>query len=299
MNVEQQGDTPNFLVLLAAYNGEQWIEQQIDTILTQQNVSVTLIISVDLSTDKTYEKCQTLVVKNPNLHVLEYGQRYGGAAQNFFRLIKDVDFSAYDYVALADQDDIWLENKLSYAACQLQHHVAEAFSSNVIAFWKNGKEVLVQKDYPQKQFDFLFEAAGPGCTYVFKRSALTLFKTFLNQHDSVIASLALHDWAIYAFFRSHGLKWHIDNRPSLYYRQHEANQVGVNNGWQAFCNRFSLIRSNWYGNQVRIMYGLFSEQIDAPFSLKRIFLMTHFFQLRRRSRDAYFLLTLLVFGIFR
>lgn len=46
---------PKVAVLLAAYNGMQWIKEQIDTVFNQQDVDVTIYISVDLSTDGTYE----------------------------------------------------------------------------------------------------------------------------------------------------------------------------------------------------------------------------------------------------
>ena len=62
----------NIAVLLAAYNGMQWIEEQIDSILNQRNVDVTIFISVDLSTDGTYEWCQALQKKNPRIVVLPY-----------------------------------------------------------------------------------------------------------------------------------------------------------------------------------------------------------------------------------
>ena len=50
--------TPSIAILLSAYNGVEWIEEQIDTILKQQNVKIQLFISVDLSTDNTYDLCK-------------------------------------------------------------------------------------------------------------------------------------------------------------------------------------------------------------------------------------------------
>ena len=97
---------PSIAILLSAYNGAEWIEEQIDTILKQHDVSIQLFISVDLSTDNTYDLCKELEQKKTNITILEYGERFGGAAKNFFRLIRDVNILGFDYVALADQDDI-------------------------------------------------------------------------------------------------------------------------------------------------------------------------------------------------
>jgi len=82
-------------VLFAAYNGLNWIDEQVVSILNQEHVSVHIFISVDLSSDLTYEWCKQLEEVNQNITVLEYGERFGGAAKNFYRLIKDVEFSGF------------------------------------------------------------------------------------------------------------------------------------------------------------------------------------------------------------
>jgi rhamnosyltransferase len=64
---------------------------------------------------------------------------------------------------------------------------------------------------PQKKFDHLFEAAGPGCTYVFKSDALQQFKDFLILNWNAVNDIELHDWMMYAYFREHDLDWHIDS----------------------------------------------------------------------------------------
>ena len=170
---------PSIAILLSAYNGAKWIEEQIDTILKQQDVSIQLFISVDLSTDNTYALCKEFEQTKTNITVLEYGDRFGGAAKIFFRLIRDVDFLSFDYVALADQDDIWNDGKLHHAIKVIKQDDLDGYSSDVIAFWSNGREELVKKSFPQKKFDYFFEAAGPGCTYVLKQQSAQKFKKFL------------------------------------------------------------------------------------------------------------------------
>lgn len=110
-----RNEHPKIAILLAAYNGMQWIAEQIETIFNQQGVGVTVFISVDLSTDGTYEWTEQLAEKHNNVVLLPYGERFGGAGPNFFRLVKDVDFSGFDAVSFADQDDIWRPEKLGRA----------------------------------------------------------------------------------------------------------------------------------------------------------------------------------------
>ena len=92
-------NNPSVVVLLAAYNGIRWINDQINSILNQKQVNIVVYISVDLSSDGTYEWCKELASKNKLIKILPYGDQFGGAAKNFFRLIKEVDFNSYEYIS--------------------------------------------------------------------------------------------------------------------------------------------------------------------------------------------------------
>lgn len=102
-------------VLLAAYNGMEWIEAQLTSILHQSLVDVTVYISVDPSSDGTESWCAHYAKMHPEIVVLPEHGKFGSASRNFFRLIRDVDFDTYDFLAFADQDDLWHIDKLSRA----------------------------------------------------------------------------------------------------------------------------------------------------------------------------------------
>jgi rhamnosyltransferase len=289
---------PSVAVLLAAYNAGNWLEEQITSVLYQKNVLVDVFISVDLSNDGTYEYCKKFEAEHEKIHILNYGERFGGAAKNFFRLIRDVDFSKYDFIALSDQDDIWLENKLSRACDVIRTKQLDAYSSDVTAFWEDGRRKLVKKSYPQKQFDYLFEAAGPGCTYVLTCQAMQKFKRFMIKNWVEVNQVALHDWMIYAFCRENDMAWYIDDLPLMEYRQHASNQVGFNSGLKAYSKRVSMVKNKWYRVEVEKIVRLTNQSNQTGISLDRGFLIKNFWQLRRRTRDAYALLVMLLLGVF-
>jgi len=285
------------VVLMASYNGMKYIDEQIQLILSQTTVSLHIFISVDLSSDDTYEYCKAMEEKDTRITVLEYGERFGGAAKNFFRLIRDVDLSPFDYVALADQDDIWLPDKLFRAVRAIEDKGVDAYSSDVTAFWSTGRRELIKKSYPQRKYDFLFESAGPGCTYVFKRASLAKFKLFLFQNEQAVNNVSLHDWMLYAFFRSNAMPWYIDDYASMLYRQHSSNQIGSNSGLRAFQQRISMIRSHWYRGEVEKIIQLLSKT-GCNFSLNRFSLLMHSHELRRRARDRWVLFIFILLGLF-
>jgi rhamnosyltransferase len=236
---------PTFAILLAAHNGCRYLQEQVDSILAQQGVALKLFISVDRSTDGTEGWARHLAEAQEQVVLLPSGERYGGAAGNFFRLLRDVDLSGFDYVAFADQDDIWLSEKLSRAHEVLKRTGADAYSSDFTAFWSDGRRQQVRKSQPQVTWDFLFESAGPGCTYVMRRNLADAIRGRLRERWAEAQQVGLHDWFAYAFARANGYRWVIDGYSGILYRQHENNQLGVNAGWRAFLHRIEQVMTGW------------------------------------------------------
>ncbi|MBC3207684.1 glycosyltransferase [Pseudomonas sp. SWRI111] len=286
---------PKVAVLLAAFNGIQWIEEQLNSILEQSGVEVVVHISVDPSSDGTEAWCLAYASRHPCVSVLPCDGIFGGASRNFFRLIRDVALDEFDYVAFADQDDVWYPEKLERAILEIGNRDVDAYSSNVIAFWPDGRRHLLDKAQPQVAWDFLFEAAGPGCTYVFTHELSTQLKASILANWGEVQRVSLHDWYCYAFARSRGFKWFIDPRPSMNYRQHERNQVGANTGIGSLISRYKTILDGWWFAQVRCIARLNRLEHDAFvgqwLTLRRWQLVKLSFsarQCRRRARDKLF-----------
>jgi len=283
---------PRVAVLLAACNGIRWIEEQLLSILCQSASDVTVFISIDPSTDGTSEWCTRYAATNKRVEILPPSDTLGGAARNFFRLLRDVNFEGYDYVAFADQDDIWHEDKLERATHAIQAHGVDVYSSNVTAFWPDGKTRLLDKAQAQVRWDYLFEAAGPGCTYVMSQQVASAIKKSILANWADLQSVSLHDWYCYAFARSRNFKWFIDPKPSLQYRQHESNQFGANVGLRSLILRYQTIHDGWWFSQIRLITRLVGETTD-PFvqswlSMERVQLLKLSFSAwccRRRVRD--------------
>ena len=287
-----KSSTPNIAVCLAAYNGLPWLPEQIESIMTQEGVSITLFISVDLCSDGTYEYARDLAQTTSSVVLLPYGKRFGGAARNFFRLLSEIDPSSYEYIALADQDDVWHSDKLLRAVEGLRRSNAEGYSSNVTAFWEDGRQTLINKAQPQRLWDFLFEAAGPGCTYVIRSTLATRIRECLLKNSETAQEVGLHDWFIYAFARANGFRWIIDAYPSMLYRQHATNEVGANQGMKAFLYRARKILSGWGLRQACIIaqiVGLasnpFVERWHRMVRMDLIWLAFQASDCRRRGRD--------------
>jgi len=296
---------PRVTVLLAAYNGMKWVDQQVKTILSQKGVNVSLVVSVDKSSDGTEEYFSRLAKDDRRVILLKTGLHFGGAGANFYRLIRDSNFLKSDYVAFSDQDDLWNLDKLETSIQTLLQTNSSAFSSNVNAFWEDGRTCLVHKAQPQRSLDYWFESAGPGCTFVLNRKLALDLQKFCTLNFSKVNSFKLHDWFTYAYARVNDYKWHISPEVTMDYRQHDSNQVGTNNNLKAYFKRFRQVRSHDYREQVLLLQDILNSNSRSFFPnitksgyLSSLKLLTNLHQLRRRSRDRYALLFFIILGIF-
>ena len=78
-------------VILASYNGSNWIKDQIKSILKQKNVKIDLVIFDDNSSDNTLQIIKNISKKNKNIFYKKNYNRKGSAAQNFFNLLLNID----------------------------------------------------------------------------------------------------------------------------------------------------------------------------------------------------------------
>ena len=237
-------------VLMASYNGITWLPDQIKSILNQLNVDIALFISDDSSQDGSYGYLQQSSVTDSRIQLLPQTEKFGSAGNNFYRLIQDVIITNYDYVAFADQDDIWEQDKLIRHIKLMQEHGVDGVSSNVLAFWANGKKKIINKSQPQRKLDFLFESAGPGCSFLMTTWLVNKVCEQLIDKNSLAKHVVLHDWLTYAICRAHGHRWLIDSNPSVKYRQHDSNVLGANSGFKAKFSRLQKLRQGWYRNEV-------------------------------------------------
>lgn len=98
---------------MTSFNGEKYIEKQIESIQNQTLINWHLIIRDDGSKDRTREIIKSFAKKDNRISLLENDTNEHGAYLNFWSLIKYAkSLPPYDYYFFADQDDVWLPNKV-------------------------------------------------------------------------------------------------------------------------------------------------------------------------------------------
>ena len=119
--------TEKMAVLLATYNAEKYIDAQIESLLKQTYQEYVICIHDDGSIDKTVEIIKNYQKQYPDKIILLEGEPTGGAKDNFFYLMKEVEAPYYMF---SDQDDVWLPNKMKVTHDRLQKLVREYSDKN-------------------------------------------------------------------------------------------------------------------------------------------------------------------------
>ena len=270
---------PKVAILMATFNGDKYLIQQIDSILVQQGVEVFIYIRDDRSTDSTLKIIQEYTKKTDKVVLLDTESYQLNAAKNFMSIVRDTDILQMDYIAYSDQDDYWLPFKLHHAITAIENKHADCYASNLIMGDSNARIInngsffsklwtylFTFKTQNKKDFDFYFESASAGCTLVLnKQAGLYLQKRVTSLFD-LIPENASHDWSTYAITRLGGFKWFIDDRSYIIYRQHHTNAYGSNLGWKGIAKLLNYFNSGWYRNHILMIEDLYNNgPIHPPF----------------------------------
>ena len=176
-------------VCLAAYNGEKFIRQQIDSILNQLSDNDELIISDDGSTDKTIQIIKSF---DDNRIKLYENHTKKDIARNFENALSK---ATGDYIFLADQDDIWCEDKVNVVSRELENVDCVLHNAQLIDSNNNSLNSDLFSIYRTRTgyFNNLMRNTFVGCCMAFKKdllSAILPIPSEITMHDMWIALLA-------------------------------------------------------------------------------------------------------------
>ena len=241
----------NILVILASFNGGKYLKEQIDSILEQKSVQLDIRVFDDCSQDNTIQVLNEYKT-NSKIFVHKRKKGSGSAAINFLESLLELSSSGqlmkYDYISFSDQDDIWLDAKLSRSVDFLKKGY-DLYGSN-LTIYKNGipTDEIVVKSHKQKKYDFLFEGGSAGCTYVFTPKLAECICVNYSKIRFKTWKYFSHDWFIYFIARLNSFKTFIDEESNIYYRIHENNVHGEMNAisLKGVLKRVNFVFNDWY-----------------------------------------------------
>ena len=224
-------DNPCVQILMAVYNGEQYLREQIESIRNQTYGHWELLVSDDCSSDGSLAILREYEAMDQRIHVVLDGERYGGAKRHFMALIR---LATADYVMTCDQDDVWDEDKveLTLVAMRNYEQIRVGKPLLVCTDLRVVDQNLAQLSPSFLSYSgmdaskltmgyFLASCVVTGCTMMLNAPALELCQETVNED-----ALIMHDWWASLVVAAFGEVIHLD-RATISYRQHGDNSVGA------------------------------------------------------------------------
>lgn len=273
------------IVLMSTYNGEKYLTDQIESILSQKDVDVNIIVRDDGSTDKTLAILRQYREKGA---LTFYTGENIGPQRSFMHLLQHAPESAY--YAFADQDDVWLEDKLYSGIkeiCSSDNHPA-LYTCQTQMTDPYLEKIPTPQLHPRCTFgESLVYAYASGCTMIFNHALRTIITsyqpTFIDMHDWWIVSIAAGMKARLVF----------DHNAHILYRQHSRNVKGLNDSkfkeWKQRIGRLMHKRQIRYHSALELYKGYYTVLPKESKEILSLFLMSkksfrHRLRLLRDSR---------------
>ena len=210
---------PLISVAMATYDGSPYLTQQLESIFNQTYKNIELIIVDDCSRDNTIQIIQQFQQRYPSITLMQNPVN-AGVVKSFE---KAIGMCNGEYIALADQDDIWYLNKLQVLIENINDNLLIHSDATLI---DQGGTVIAHSHFAAAKtcnkatfVDYLISNNVTGCTCLFPRQLVKLalpFPKYFYSHD--------HYLALVASF--HG-KIKLIDEPLVYYRQHANNVIGA------------------------------------------------------------------------
>ncbi len=239
-------------ILLASYNGEKYIAQQIESILTQTEQNFIIYVNDDCSSDRTYEIEKKYEAMYPDkIKVTRNKKNSGNAKYNFINMmIEHKD----DYVMLCDQDDVWLPNKIEITLKKMKsmerrfgkekpalvHTDLVVVDEKLNVISKSFKKMM-NADYGKIRINNeIVQNTLTGCTVMYNKALAEYIKNTPKY-------MVMHDWWLMLIASAFG-NIGIVNYQTVLYRQHGKNVVGTRN-MRSY--KFMLLMFLEKGNYIR------------------------------------------------
>ena len=172
---------PRVLVMMATYNGEPYVKDQVRSIFEQEGVDVTLRVCDDQSSDGTFATLEQLAATYDRMIVTQNAANKG-VGMNFMRMVYERRVEPFDYYAFADQDDVWLPGKLARAISQLSPIEGPALYYSDVRDFDEEREWSELAKYGKvvaHPTTLLVRSWASGCTMVYNHA----LQSVLREHE--------------------------------------------------------------------------------------------------------------------
>lgn len=220
-------------ILMATYNGDLYLAQQIESIIGQSYTDWRLIVRDDCSHDNTMSVLKKYQEQYPEkIIIIPSKHPSGSAMNNFFKLL---DYADSEYIMFSDQDDVWKKDKIAVAVSKM-HELEKQYGVEVPLLVHTDLCVVDENLQTINPSIFAMQNMDPtrdklnhllatnivtGCTMLFNQA---LLKLLVEKPKTAV----MHDMWIALVAAAFGKIGFVD-KATMFYRQHSTNANGTKN----------------------------------------------------------------------
>lgn len=221
----KNGHSTKIAILLATYNGQQYLPDMLDSLVNQTEKSFICYIHDDGSADNTDSVIRSYTEKYPTQFCQISGDSTGSAKSNFMYLLSQVEA---DYYMFADQDDVWLPNKIEKSIQCLNENDAWCVCTDLCVTDERLYTIApnmmswIGRDLSRiHPHQLMIDNVAAGCTMLFTRKLRDV--AIQLQH---VDKILMHDQWVAVIAAIYG-KLTVLNESTILYRQHGDNEMGA------------------------------------------------------------------------
>lgn len=214
-------------VMMSTYNGEKYLNEQIDSIINQKDVNIYLLIRDDGSNDGTAEILQQYNLRYPDKIEIMWGENIGCIGSFYELTYYAYADKQFDFFAYADQDDVWMSDKLILGVSRLKQYEKEPaffYADRLVVdedkrpLYRVGQQEFLVKRGMKKKVLAPGQVFSNGCTQIFNRELLEI-STYAEKSCLVSNKIAHDQWM--AIAAAYFAKVEYDCKICIFHRQHE------------------------------------------------------------------------------
>ena len=238
-------------IVLSTYNGDRYLQEQIDSLISQTYKNIKILIRDDGSTDGTHEILKQYTAQNKNIEVVF--EKNIGVTASFLRLVAMAS-SESEFISFCDQDDVWEPEKIARAVSLLKQYDQDTpllYCGAVEIVDKELQHIRYGRIPTRKTVikNAIVENIATGCTSVINKPAIKL----IIEREVCVDNISIHDWWTYILISTFGIVV-FDKQTKIKYRQHENNVVGSFTGLKFWLERIKRqLKQNNKTMQVQVV----------------------------------------------